>query len=85
MVTETNHMGALQAHVPKPSLPWTTRALIALLLCLEIPVGLFFFPLAAVLVLTGILAPLGMMSFSIATKPYALAMRFKAAGRSEPS
>lgn len=49
--------------------------LIACLLLLQIPFGIVFFPIAAVLVLTGILAPLAMMSFSLATMPFTLAMK----------
>jgi hypothetical protein len=65
--------------LPKATLPWKKRALIAGLLCLEIPFGVVFFPLAAVLVLTGILAPLGMASFAIGTMPLSLAMKQRAA------
>lgn len=64
------------------TLPWKKKAFIACLLCLEIPFGVLFFPLAAVLVLTGILAPLGMMSFAIATMPITWAMNCVSAWQS---
>jgi hypothetical protein len=57
--------------------PWTEKLLVAGLLCLEIPFGVVFFPMAAVFVLTGILAPLGMASFALATMPITLAMKRK--------
>lgn len=76
-------MLAPKTQSPKASLPWTKKALIAALLCLEIPVGIFFFPLAAVLVLTGILAPLGMMSFTVARMPITWAMKCKSGWQSQ--
>lgn len=69
--------------LPKAAMPWRLKALIAVLLCLQIPIGIFFFPLAAVLVLTGILAPLGMMCFTIARKPSSLAMKCRADWQSQ--
>jgi len=81
VVTETNHTNASKTHLPKATLPWTKKMLIAGLLCLEIPFGLVFFPLAAVLVLTGVLAPLGIMSFAIATRPFSWAMKSRTAWR----
>lgn len=51
--------------------------LIGALLCLQIPFTVVFFPMAAVFVLTGILAPLGMMSFAVGTMPFSLAMKRK--------
>jgi hypothetical protein len=68
-------MLASKNHLPEATLPWKKKASIAGLLCLQIPFGVVFFPLAAVLVLTGILAPLGMMSFAIATMPFSWAMK----------
>lgn len=82
MVTEPNHRVTPQTSSSKATLPWKKRVLIAVLLCLEIPFGVVFFPLAAVLVLTGILAPLGMMSFTVATMPLSLAMKQRAAWHS---
>jgi hypothetical protein len=53
--------------------------LIAGLLLLEIPFGVVFFPMAAVFVLTGILAPLAMMAFKLATLPLSVAMSRRSA------
>jgi hypothetical protein len=39
--------------------------------------GIIFIPLAAVLVLPGFLAPLGIMCFAIGTKPFSLAMKLR--------
>jgi hypothetical protein len=75
--TDTNYTVAPTTKGPKAPLPWKKKLLIVGLLCLEIPFGVAFFPLAAVLVLTGILAPLGMMSFKAATMPISLAMKYK--------
>ncbi|MCU1363964.1 MAG: hypothetical protein JWM55_1792 [Acidimicrobiaceae bacterium] len=74
-------MLSTQARVPRATTPWKKKAFMAGLLCLEIPVGVFFFPLAAVLVLTGILAPLGILSFKVATMPFSRAMRCRTAGQ----
>ncbi len=63
-------------------MPLMDKVLIAGLLCLEVPFGIVFFPMAAVFVLTGILAPLGMASFSLATMPFSLAMKRRATWRS---
>jgi hypothetical protein len=63
-------------------MPWSDKLLIAGLLCLEIPFGVVFFPMAAVFVLTGILAPLGMASFALATMPFSLAMKHRSAWQS---
>jgi hypothetical protein len=56
-------------------MPWKKKVLIVALFCLQIPFGVVFFPLAAVLVLTGILAPLGMLAFAIGTMPFSFAMK----------
>jgi hypothetical protein len=60
------------------AMPWTEKLLIGVLLCLEVPFGIVFFPMAAVFVLTGILAPLGMGAFALATMPFSLAMKRRA-------
>lgn len=78
-VSEVNVMAVVDQGSPKVRLPIREKILIAALLVLEVPVGIFFIPLATVLVLTGILAPLGMMSFSIGTMPFSLAMKRKSA------
>jgi hypothetical protein len=74
-------MVATKTHAPRATLPWKKKAFMAGLLCLQVPVGVFFFPLSAVLVLTGILAPLGILSFKVATMPFSWAMRCRTAGQ----
>jgi hypothetical protein len=75
-------MVAPKAPLPTAAMPWADKLLIAGLFCLEIPFGVVFFPMAAVFVLTGILAPLGMASFALATMPFSLAMKHRAAWQS---
>jgi hypothetical protein len=47
------------------------------LLCLQVPTAIIFIPLAAVLILPGFLAPLGLMCFAIGTKPFSMAMKLR--------
>jgi hypothetical protein len=84
VVTETSYTVAPKTTLPKATLPWKKRLLIAGLLTLEIPFGIVFFPIAAVLVLTGILAPLGIMAFKAATMPLSFALTQRAAWRPVP-
>jgi hypothetical protein len=79
VVTETNQIVPSKTPSPRATMPWMDKLMIAGLLCLEIPFGIVFFPMAAVFVLTGILAPLGMASFALATMPFSLAMKHKSA------
>jgi hypothetical protein len=74
-------MAVMDQNPPRVRLPGREKLLIAGLLCLQVPTTVLFFPLAAVLVLTGILAPLGMMSFAIGAMPLSMAMKRKAAWR----
>jgi hypothetical protein len=68
---------------PALRLPGREKLLIGALLCLQIPATVVFLPMAAVFVLTGILAPLGMMAFAVGTMPFSLAMRRKSAWQSD--
>jgi len=69
---------AILAHdVPKVRLSGKEKWLIVGLLCLQVPSTIIFIPLGAFLVLTGILAPLGMMSFAIGMRPVSVAMKIK--------
>jgi hypothetical protein len=70
-------MTALDQDLPKVKLSGKKKLLIAGLLCLQVPMGIIFIPLAAVLVLPGFLAPLGIMCFAIGTKPFSLAMKLR--------
>jgi hypothetical protein len=78
-MAETNLMVTSTPHPSKATLSWKEKTLIFGLLCLEIPFGLVLFPLAAVCVLTGILAPLGILSFRVATMPFSWAMNLRTA------
>lgn len=51
---------------------------IAGLLCLQIPSGAIFYPMATVIILTGVGAPLSMIFWAIGTMPFSLAMKRKA-------
>lgn len=75
MVTETKQMVPSKSPATSATMPWTEKLMIGGLLCLEVPFGIVFFPMAAVFVLTGILAPLGMATFALATMPLSLAMK----------
>ncbi len=55
---------------------------IAALLCLQVPAAMIFYPVAAVLVLTGILAPLSIVLCRIGTMPLSLAMKLRDARQS---
>ena len=81
-MTESDHVIAPFTDTEKSALPWKEKTLIAGLMILQIPLAVIFFPLAAVFVLTGILAPLGVASFAVATKPTSLALRRRSTWRS---
>jgi hypothetical protein len=82
-VTQTNFTALSKTPSSTVTLSWKRKLVIAGLLCLEIPFGIVFFPMAAVLVLTGILAPLAIMVFKVATMPLTLSMKYKSAWQSE--
>lgn len=82
-MAKTNLMVTSTSHPPKGTLSWKEKTVIFGLLCLEIPFGVILFPLAAVLVLTGILAPLGILSFRVATMPLSWAMKCRTAWQSD--
>ena len=52
------------------------------LLCLQVPLAVILIPLASILVLTGFLAPFGIMCFAIGTKPFSVAMKLRAERKS---
>jgi hypothetical protein len=70
-------MTALELNLTKTKLSGRQKCLLVSLLCLQVPSTIVFIPVAAVLVLTGIFAPLGMMSFALGTKPFSQAMKLK--------
>jgi hypothetical protein len=54
------------------------KLVIAGLFCLQILSGAIFYPLATVIMLTGVGAPLSMIFWAIGTMPFSLAMKRKA-------
>lgn len=81
-MTKTNRVVASKSRSSKGILSWQEKMLISGLLLLEIPFAIVLFPLAAICVLTGILAPLGIMSFRVATMPLSWAMKLRTAWQS---
>lgn len=71
------------SHPSTAALSWRQKTLFAGLLFLEIPFGIVLFPFAAVCVLTGILAPLGILAFRVATMPFSWAMKCRIKWQSE--
>jgi hypothetical protein len=67
---------------PKVKLTGGQKWLIAGLFFLQIPSGAIFYPLATIIVLTGVGAPLSIILLRIGTMPYSLAMKRKAAWQS---
>jgi hypothetical protein len=71
----------LQAQIepspPKAKLSVGQKLVIAGLLCLQVPASAIFYPVATVIILTGVGAPLSMTLWAIGTKPLSLAMRWK--------
>ena len=78
-MTEMSLLAESKVPPPKTALSFKRRLALGGLLCLEIPFGIVFFPMAAVLVLTGILAPLAIMVFKVATMPLTVWMNCKVA------
>ena len=75
---------AILAHdIPKAKVSGKDMWTIIGLLILQVPSTIIFIPLGAFLVLTGILAPLGMMSFAIGIRPFSKAMKIKNERKSE--
>jgi len=52
--------------------------MIAGLLCLQVPSGAIFYPMATIIILTGVGAPLSMVFWALGTMPFSLAMKRKA-------
>jgi hypothetical protein len=67
---------------PKVKLTGRQKWLIAGLICLQIPSSAIFYPVATVIVLTGVGAPLSIILLRIGTMPFSLAMKRKAAWQS---
>jgi hypothetical protein len=67
---------------PKTQLSASQKCVIAGLLCLQVPSGAIFYPLATIIILTGVGAPLSMVFWAVGTMPFSLAMKRKAAWQS---
>ena len=76
------HMTVSNPNSPKAKLTGSQKWLIAGLICLQVPFGAFFYPLATIIVLTGVGAPLSMILLRIGSLPYSVAMKRKAAWQS---
>jgi hypothetical protein len=75
-------MVASNPHSPKAKLTGRQKWAIAGLLCLQIPSALLFYPVATLIVLTGVGAPLSVVLLKIGTMPYSSAMKLKATWQS---
>lgn len=69
-------------HSPKAKLTGSQKWVIAGLLCLQVPSAALFYPVATIIVLTGVGAPLSMILLRLGTMPYSMAMKRKAAWQS---
>jgi hypothetical protein len=67
---------------PKARLSVGQKLVIAGLLCLQVPSSAVFYPVATVIILTGVGAPLSRALWAIGTMPFSLAMKRKAAWQS---
>ena len=63
---------------PKVKLTGRQKWLIAGLICLQIPSSAIFYPVATIIVLTGVGAPLSIVLLRIGTMPFSMAMTRKA-------
>jgi hypothetical protein len=79
---EAGHMVVSNPNSPKAKLTGSQKWVIAGLICLQVPSGAILYPLATVIVLTGVGAPLSMILLRIGTMPFSLAMKRKAAWQS---
>jgi hypothetical protein len=79
---ETNDILASNPNSTKAKLSARQKMVIVGLLCLQVPSGAIFYPMATVVILTGVGAPLSMIFWAIGTMPYSLAMKRKAAWQS---
>ena len=79
---ETEHPAVANPSSPKAKLTGRQKWAIAGLIVLQVPSGAVFFPLAAVVSLTGIGVPLSVIFLGIGTMPYSSAMKHKVAWQS---
>jgi len=69
---------------PKSKLTGGQKWMIAGLLFLQIPWGLFFYPLAAIFAITGIFVPIAIILIGIGTLPFSFAMKCKHSWEGSP-
>jgi hypothetical protein len=79
---KADDMVAANPSSPKSKLTAGQKLVIAGLLCLQIPSGALFYPVATVIVLTGVGAPLSVILLRIGSMPFSVAMKRKAAWQS---
>jgi hypothetical protein len=79
---ETEHLLESSPGSSKVKLTGRQKWLIAGLILLQVPSSAIFYPLAAVISLTGIGVPLSMILLGIGTMPYSSAMKRKVAWQS---
>jgi hypothetical protein len=78
----SGHMVVANPNPPKVKLTGKQKWLIAALLFLQIPSSAIFYPVATIIVLTGVGAPLSIILLRIGTMPFSVAMKRKAAWQS---
>jgi hypothetical protein len=79
---KTDSMVVSNPHAPKVKLTGRQKWVIAGLICLQIPSGALCYPLATIIVLTGVGAPLSVVLLRIGSMPFSSAMKRKAAWQS---
>jgi hypothetical protein len=79
---ELEYMPVSNPGSPKAKLTSGQKWLIAVLILLQIPSSVIFYPLAALFALTGIGVPLSLIFMGIGTMPLSSAMKRKAAWQS---
>ena len=79
---EAGYMVVSDPKSPRAKLTGSQKWLIAGLICLQVPSGAIFYPLATIIVLTGVGAPLSIILLRIGTMPFSLAMKRKVAWQS---
>jgi hypothetical protein len=75
-------MVASNPNSPKVKLTGRQKWVIAGLICLQVPSSLLFYPVATVIVLTGVGAPLSVVLLRVGSMPFSSAMKRKAAWQS---
>jgi hypothetical protein len=70
------------SHAPKVKLTGRQKWVIAGLICLQIPSSVLCYPVATIIVLTGVGAPLSVVLLRVGSMPFSSAMKRKAAWQS---